>query len=76
MRGFMRRRAVLTGGTRDAYRSAYSAGAVLVATEWPEFRLIEAAEFRGVTRADLTVGRNCLSEARSKGSGIRLVGFG
>ena len=63
--------------TRDAYAAADRADAVLVATEWPEFRLIDPAELRRVMRGDLIVdGRNCLPEARFKGSGLRLVGFG
>jgi UDP-glucose 6-dehydrogenase len=63
--------------TRDAYEAANRADAVLVATEWPEFRLLDPVELRRVMRGDLVVdGRNCLPEARFKGSGLRLVGFG
>jgi nucleotide sugar dehydrogenase len=63
--------------TRDAYEAADRADAVLVATEWPEFRLIDAAELRRVMRGDLVVdGRNCLPEDIFKRSGLRLVGFG
>jgi nucleotide sugar dehydrogenase len=63
--------------TRDAYEAADRADAVLVATEWPEFGVIDPAELRRVMRGDLVVdGRNCLPERRVKGSGLRLVGFG
>ena len=63
--------------TRDAYEAADRADAVLVATEWPEFGVIDPAELRRVMRGDLVVdGRNCLPEIRFKGSGLRLVGFG
>jgi UDPglucose 6-dehydrogenase len=63
--------------TRDAYDAADRADAVVVTTEWPEFRLLEAAGLRRVMRGDLIVdGRNCLAEANFAGSGLRLVGFG
>ena len=63
--------------TRDAYDAADRADAVVVTTEWPEFRLIDPAGLRGVMRGDLVLdGRNCLPEAKFVGSGLRLVGFG
>jgi UDPglucose 6-dehydrogenase len=63
--------------TRDAYDAADRADAVVVATEWPEFRDIEAASLRRVMRGDLVVdGRNCLPEANFVESGLRLIGFG
>lgn len=63
--------------TRDAYEAADRVDAVVVTTEWPEFRLIDPAGLRGVMRGDLVVdGRNCLPEANFAGSGLRLVGFG
>jgi nucleotide sugar dehydrogenase len=63
--------------TRDAYDAADRADAVVVTTEWPEFRLIDPAGLRGAMRGDLVVdGRNCLPEAEFVGSGLRLVGFG
>ena len=63
--------------TRDAYEAADRVDAVLVATEWPELRLIDPAELRRVMTGNLVVdGRNCLPEARFKESGLRLVGFG
>ena len=63
--------------TRDAYDAADRADAVVVTTEWPEFRLIDPAGLRRVMRGDLVVdGRNCLPEANFVGSGLRLVGFG
>jgi nucleotide sugar dehydrogenase len=63
--------------TRDAYDAADRADAVVVTTEWPEFRLLDAAGLRRVMRGDLVVdGRNCLPEADFSESGLRLVGFG
>ena len=63
--------------TRDAYDAADRVDAVVVTTEWPEFRLIDPAGLRRVMRGDLVVdGRNCLPEANFVGSGLRLVGFG
>lgn len=63
--------------TRDAYDAADRADAIVVATEWPEFSLIEADGLRRVMRGDLVVdGRNCLPEANFADSGLRLVGFG
>jgi UDP-glucose 6-dehydrogenase len=63
--------------TRDVYEAAERVDAVVVTTEWPEFRLIDPEGLRRVMRGDLIVdGRNCLSEANFAGSGLRLVGFG
>ncbi|MFM8857505.1 MAG: UDP binding domain-containing protein [Actinomycetota bacterium] len=63
--------------TRDVYEAADRADAVLVATEWPEFLLIDPAELRRVMRGDLVVdGRNCLPAENFKRCGLRLVGFG
>ena len=63
--------------TRDAYDAADRADAVVVTTEWPEFRLIDSASLRRAMRGDLVVdGRNCLPETNFVGSGLRLVGFG
>jgi nucleotide sugar dehydrogenase len=63
--------------TRDAYDAADKADAVVVMTEWPEFRLLDPANLRRVMRGDLVVdGRNFLSEVSFIQSGLRLVGFG
>jgi nucleotide sugar dehydrogenase len=63
--------------TRDAYEAADRADAVVVTTEWPEFRLIDPDALHRVMRGDLVVdGRNCLREDNFVGSGLRLVGFG
>lgn len=63
--------------TRDAYEAADRADAVVVTTEWPEFRVIDPGTLRRVMRGDLIVdGRNCLPEANFAGSGLRVVGFG
>jgi UDPglucose 6-dehydrogenase len=61
----------------DAYDAADRVDAVVLATEWPEFRFINAATLRGAMRGDLIVdGRNFLPEAAFIGSGLRLIGFG
>jgi nucleotide sugar dehydrogenase len=63
--------------TRDAYDAADRADAVVVTTEWPEFRLIEPANLRRVMRGDIVVdGRNFLPEAGFVEAGLRLIGFG
>lgn len=61
----------------DIYSAADRADAVVVVTEWPEFRLIDPEGLRRVMRGNLVVdGRNCLPEAAFAGSGLKLVGFG
>ena len=61
----------------DVYSAADRADAVVVVTEWPEFRLIDPAGLRRVMRGNLIVdGRNCLPEAAFAKSGLKLVGFG
>jgi nucleotide sugar dehydrogenase len=63
--------------TGDVYEAADRADAVLVTTEWPEFRLLDPMELRRVMRGNLIVdGRNCLPEAAFVEAGLRLVGFG
>ncbi len=61
----------------DVYDAADRADAVLVTTEWPDFRSVDPEELRRVMRGDLIVdGRNCLLEAKFVGAGFRLIGFG
>ncbi len=61
----------------DVYAAAERADAVVLATEWPQFRLIDAEGLSRVMRGNLIVdGRNCLPEANFAGSGLHLVGFG
>lgn len=63
--------------TRDAFDAADQADAVVVATEWPEFQLLDAAGLRTVMHGDLVMdGRNCLPESAFVDSGLRLLGFG
>ena len=63
--------------TRDSYEAADRVDAVVVTTEWPEFRLIDPAVLRRAMRGDLVIdGRNCLPEKTFVGSGLRLIGFG
>lgn len=61
----------------DVYSAADRADAVVIATEWPEFRLIDPEGLRRVMRGNLIVdGRNCLPESAFAGTGMHLVGFG
>jgi UDP-glucose 6-dehydrogenase len=61
----------------DAYDAADRVDALVLATEWPEFRFINPASLRRVMRGDLIVdGRNFLPEAPFAAAGLRLVGFG
>ncbi|WP_084223631.1 UDP-glucuronate decarboxylase [Mycolicibacterium holsaticum] len=63
--------------TPDVYDAADRADAVVVVTEWPEFRQIDPHGLRRVMRGDLILdGRNCLPEDSFIGSGLRLIGFG
>ena len=61
----------------DVYDAADRADAILVTTEWLDFRSIDPCELHRVMRGDLIVdGRNCLPEAKFVGAGFRLIGFG
>ena len=61
----------------DVYSAAERADAVVVTTEWPEFRMIDPAGLRRVMRGNLIIdGRNCLPEANFAGSELHLVGYG
>jgi len=61
----------------DVYEAASRVDAVVLTTEWSEFRLIDPAGLRRVMRGELVVdGRNFLPEDSFSASGLRLVGFG
>jgi len=61
----------------DVYDAADRADAVVVATEWPQFRDIEASALHRVMRGNLLLDcRNFLPPAAVNGSGLRLEGFG
>jgi len=61
----------------DVFGAARRADAVVVTTEWPEFRLIDPDELGRVMRGNVIIdGRNCLPQDSFAGSGLRLVGFG
>jgi len=63
--------------TGDVYEAADRADAVVLTTEWPEFKLIDAPGLRRAMRGDLVIdGRNCLPQALFAAAGLRLVGFG
>ena len=61
----------------DVYDAADRVDAVVLTTEWPEFRDIDADALRQVMKGDFLLdGRNLLPEAAFAGSGLRLEGFG
>ncbi|MGH3614016.1 MAG: UDP-glucuronate decarboxylase [Pseudonocardia sp.] len=61
----------------DVYDAADRADAVVLATEWPEFRDIEPGTLRRAMKGDLLLdGRNLFTEDTFTGSGLRLEGFG
>lgn len=61
----------------DVYEAADRVDAVVVTTEWPEFRLIDAQELHRAMRGKLVIdGRNCLPQAPFAAAGLRLIGFG
>ncbi len=61
----------------DTYDAADRADAVVLATEWAEFREVDPGALRRVMRGDLVLdGRNFLREDTFAGSGLRLDGFG
>ena len=63
--------------TRDAYDAADRADAVVVTTEWPEFRLIDPDGLRRAMRGDLVLdGRTACQKPALSDAGLRLVGFG
>lgn len=63
--------------SNDVYEAASRVDAVVLTTEWAEFRLIDPSGLRRVMRGDLVVdGRNFLPQASFVESGLRLVGFG
>jgi UDPglucose 6-dehydrogenase len=63
--------------SQDVYDAVDRTDAVVVTTEWPEFRLIDATGLSRAMRGNLVIdGRNCLPEANFVGSGLRLIGFG
>lgn len=61
----------------DPYEAADRVDAVVLTTEWPEFRLVDSAGLRRVMRGDLVVdGRNFLDQNAFAQAGLRVVGFG
>ena len=61
----------------DVYEAADRADAIVLTTEWPEFRVVDPDNLRRAMRGDLVVdGRNFLPETKFVGSGLHLVGFG
>jgi UDP-glucose 6-dehydrogenase len=61
----------------DVYDAADRADAVVLVTEWPAFRDIDAEVLRGMMKGDFVLdGRNLLSEAAFASAGVRLEGFG
>lgn len=61
----------------DVYDAADRADAVVLTTEWPEFRDIDAHLLRRAMRGDFLLDcRNFLPDSILGGSGLRLEGFG
>jgi nucleotide sugar dehydrogenase len=61
----------------DMYEAADRADAVVVATEWPEVRLVDPDGLRRAMRGDLVLdGRNCLPVAKFVEAGLRVIGYG
>ncbi|MGB0971879.1 MAG: UDP-glucuronate decarboxylase [Mycobacterium sp.] len=61
----------------DVYEAADRADAIVLTTEWPEFRVVDPGGLRRAMRGDLVVdGRNFFAETKFVGSGLHLVGFG
>ncbi len=63
--------------TTDAYDAADRTDAIVLATEWPQFRELEPAVLRQVMKGDLVLdGRNFLDEGGFTAAGLRVEGFG
>jgi UDPglucose 6-dehydrogenase len=63
--------------TTDAYDAADRTDAVVLATEWPQFRELEPAVLGRVMRGDLVLdGRNFLDAGGFTAAGLRVEGFG
>lgn len=61
----------------DLYDAAARADAVVLTTEWPEFRDIDIDLLRRVMKGTLLIdGRNFLREPAFTRAGVRLAGFG
>ncbi|MDR1825306.1 MAG: UDP-glucose/GDP-mannose dehydrogenase family protein [Bifidobacteriaceae bacterium] len=61
----------------SAVEAATGADAVLVGTEWPEFRSMDPGQLAGVVAAPVVVdGRNCLDPAAWAAAGWRYWGIG
>jgi UDPglucose 6-dehydrogenase len=61
----------------DVYDAAARADAVVLITEWPEFRDIDAELLRRVMKGNIVIdGRDFLHEAAFHRAGIHLTGFG
>ena len=63
--------------TTDPYDAADRADAVVVATEWPQFRELESVVLRQAMRGDLVLdGRNFLDQHSYAAAGLRVEGIG
>ena len=61
----------------DPYDAALRADAVVLVTDWPEFKLIEPSRLRAAMVGTLVVdGRNILDVASYAAGGLRVVGVG
>jgi nucleotide sugar dehydrogenase len=63
--------------TTDAYDAADRVDALVLATEWPQFRELEPQVLRQAMRGDLVLdGRNVLDERDFAAAGLRVEGIG
>jgi UDP-glucose 6-dehydrogenase len=61
----------------DAYDAAERVDALVLATEWPEFRELEPQVLQRVMKGDLVLdGRNFLDELDFAAAGLRVEGIG
>jgi UDPglucose 6-dehydrogenase len=61
----------------DAYEAARGADAVLVATPWPEFRVVDLRRVAGSMAGDLLLdGRNLIDPKEASRAGLRYLGIG
>jgi UDPglucose 6-dehydrogenase len=61
----------------DAFDAAERVDALVLATEWPQFRAMDPQQLRRVMRGDLVLdGRNALDELGYAAAGLRVEGVG
>jgi UDPglucose 6-dehydrogenase len=62
---------------KDSYSSAEGCDALVVATEWNEFRNVDMARIKSLMRGDLLIdARNIYESSKAKAAGFRYFGVG